>query len=578
MNLQPLFHDLNREKIPETKSMDTTIRRSTYASAEISNLQCRYAPCMRTCKWCQTPQLSRPVSQWVHSHSHMKFGSAHYRNGRIEAKLRNSNGKDELIYEYSRASLKELKFPWYLHSVYQDRSVNSPRYPMDFTNLMWMEDEKFELERRVKKPFNSHLWLTDKSKKINDPVRKYFALSIIDRNEEDQRDENVCSLCGFLFPFCPSFVQTALSICFHALWKHNDQKEICKAALEDVKAIQEATGCVGYLEKAPKYKILYTIDFLPDILFVQDVLRDFVSERPYYCIFCFHRNLNKEKLSAYKRFREYANHLERCHNVEIQLTNPLVCLDEVRVGREVPLSYQTDYLPLLMVRSADGQRYSWCCSLCEHVIRSTDPIRLIFLMLQHTFTSTPTCTFVGFRYIKDNSTYERLSENFNAFVQQIANTKRVSMLEQNTVVSLSKNEVLRYVVEISVDQLANWFCPMRNAGRGVVRGRCPNGGINVFEEIKRKRVCYLYVCPHCLCYFLNPATIFLHFRPGQCKAPSAVSFMLNQDEVQLLEMSNSLSQLMPADPELPLHTEELDEQMDTSVYESSTESSTDSST
>ncbi|KAI6206277.1 hypothetical protein M3Y94_00890200 [Aphelenchoides besseyi] len=327
------------------------------------------------------------------------------------------------------------------------------------------------------------------------------------------------------------------------------------------------------MEKVPKHTILYTIDFLPDILFVQDVLRDFISERPYYCIFCFHRNLNKEKLSAYKRFREYANHLERYHNIEVQITNPLVCLDESRVGREVPLAYQTDYLPLLMVRSADGQRYSWCCSLCEHVIRSTDPIRLIFLMLQHTFTSISDCTTVGFRYLKDNITYERLSESFNSFVQQIANTKRVSMLEQNTVGSLSKNEVLRYVVEVSVDQLTNWFCPMRYAGRSVAKGRCPNGGINVFEQMKSNKVCYLYVCPHCLCYFLNPATMFLHFRPGQCKAPSAVSFMLNQDEVQLLEMSNSLSQLMPTDSEVSLNTEELDEKMDTTVYESSTDSS-----
>lgn len=49
-----------------------------------------------------------------------------------------------------------------------------------------------------------------------------------------------------------------MAILVHVLGEHSENKEVYDAALEDIKAIQDATGITTYLETVPNYNPLFS--------------------------------------------------------------------------------------------------------------------------------------------------------------------------------------------------------------------------------------------------------------------------------------------------------------------------------
>ncbi|KAI6190771.1 hypothetical protein M3Y97_00154800 [Aphelenchoides bicaudatus] len=448
---------------------------------------------------------------------------------------RHQQGLKQKMSLCAKIDLETVKLPWYMHSIYQDLSVNRSRYEIiNFTEIT-RDAMYYEMEKRVTKSFATHFWINYNGKKTGDAIKDFFGLkpstveySVFDRFSFQIREENdvyaafECSFCSFRNRRRPTVIQTILGALVHALHAHAEKKQLYAACLEDIAAIQESTGIQTYLKQVPNYTHVLIHDLVFDIYYSRDVLSPPSSTVAFatYCLLCFGIIGKTDTYNIRAHFTKFHKGVAISHAM-----TSFDCISAARYGQPVSMSFKNHYFPLMMVESEDKSEFSWACFMCEKSLKHIDSTQLIIYIAAHIskslgFCNTERPTLSGFK-VEKTAIHAKIDQLFSSQWSECKKTIGVWNVQLQPV---TLKMVASGFVKLSLDDFLNKWIPKAT---DTVIGKielCTR--FNTFKRVYDARPAnsFLYICPYCFIYFINKYMAFLHLRPGQCS--QMVGFLL----------------------------------------------------
>jgi len=450
---------------------------------------------------------------------------------------------EKMNYEFDS---DKVLLPWYMHSIYQDRSVNRSRFEViQFTELT--QDSPFlAFEKLITKPFSTHFWLNFKAEKSDDVVKNYFGLKpeTVSYQISDYQMSHggtmryesglyyfECCLCEKRVKRCATLPQTLMSILIHALTAHNKNTEVYNAALQDIMAIQESTGIQTHLKAAPNYNPLMASDLVFDMLHSEHFYLytggRIAAIMPTYCLLCFKicEHIQANTLNP--------QHMKPAHKLDVKYTNTKFAgITTSRYGHSVAIArkHHLDYLVIVFNQAL--KEFSWACIICECTLKHEDSTQLMVHVMAHLSKNVGGCEkeyMELFPFMLKHSLFMSTIRELFSPVSQCRS--EIVSWDSPFLDPLECSDVLDAFLSTSFKKFLELAFPITDKTIGLVQ-LCEA----MYKKKESSRLndknLFIHICPFCFQYFLESAQVFLHMRPGECSEMRNFIIRLNAADLE----------------------------------------------